>query len=351
MQDITPPHRRPRGHIKPGQRPAGLEMRPPTVYREIYSRTRIINSTTVYVSEPEKEASTTETSTRAPLPLSLQFELENLLADDSETTTVDETQVIERPMLTPEKEVILQRVRKIIREEQKRAKFRGLFSKHNVVTGMAILFISTTGYVTVDTWITNNTVKAEASELAGSDSDSADGTNQVVTRDQEGTDETKPTQATFGNYIVGPTLPRMLYIDKLNIATRVLPMSVNADGSIQAPRNIYDAGWYNGSVKPGEIGAMFVDGHASGSTREGIFASIDKLSNGDRIQIGKGDGSKLTYQVVHVETVDLEAVDMRKALLPYGNVLRGLNLMTCSGKWTDERQTFDQRTIVYTEQI
>ena len=128
-------------------------------------------------------------------------------------------------------------------------------------------------------------------------------------------------------------------------------MGVNNDGSIQAPRNIFDAGWYNGSVKPGDIGAMFIDAHASGPTREGLFAYLDKLAEGDEIQIEKGDGTRLTYRVAHTETVALADIDMRKALLPHGNILRGLNLMTCTGKWLDDKQTYDQRVIVYAEQL
>lgn len=98
---------------------------------------------------------------------------------------------------------------------------------------------------------------------------------------------------------------------------------------------------------------MFIDGHSSGSTREGLFGSLDKLVNGDTMQIEKGDGTKLTYRVVHTETVDLDKVDMKKALLPYGNATRGLNLMTCTGSWIDngDGRTLDKRVLVYTEQI
>lgn len=341
MQDIIPPHHRPRGRIIPGQRPVGFEMRPPTVYQEVYSRTRIINATTQQYS-PIPQPPVTPS-----LPPALQFELETLLAD-SEGVIVEQVEIFEpSPALTPDKEAILQRVRQIIREEQKRAKFRGLFSKRNIVTAMAILFISTTGYVTVDTWITNNTVKAEASELAKS----ADSTDETASKDAEGSDETKPTQATLSNYIVGPTLPRALYIDKLHIAARVLPMGVNNDGSIKAPRNIYDAGWYNGSVKPGEIGAMFIDGHASGALREGLFANFDKLVEGDTISIEKGDNTKLTYKIVHTEVQLTKGLNMRQMLLPYGKALRGLNLMTCTGKWIESEQTYDQRLLIFAEQV
>jgi LPXTG-site transpeptidase (sortase) family protein len=298
-------------------------------------------------SDPEEIIS--EVAARTPLPLSLQFELEALLSGP-DVTVVEQVEVFEsQSTLSPDKEQILNRVRNIIREEQKRAKFKGLFSKRNVITAMAILFVSTTAYVTVDTWLTNNAVKAETATLRASDGVvDIDGT---ISKDQEGRDETKPTGASLSKYIVGATFPRALYIDKLGIAARVLPMSVNNDGSIQSPRNIYDAGWYSGSVKPGEVGAMFIDGHASGPTREGLFAYLDKFVEGDEIQIEKGDNTRLTYRVVHTEVVNLADVDMKKMLLPYGNALRALNLMTCTGNWVESDMTYDQRVLVWTEQV
>lgn len=353
MQDITPPYKRPRGQIKPGQRPAGFEMRPPTVYREVYSRTKIINSTTVYVKQPIYKEEVVQEQIKTSLPLSLQHELESLLADsyDTDITVVEGIESYDRTsILTPEKEMLLKKVRNIIREERERSKFKILFSKRNILTAMAILFVSTTGYVAVDTWTTNNTVKAVTAKLS-SNTNTTDEVSGKTVQSQEGTDEAQPTHTAIANYSVAPSLPKKLYIDKLHIAARVLPMSVNPNGSVQAPRNIFDAGWYNGSVKPGEVGAMFVDGHASGALREGLFAYLDKLVVGDTLQVEKGDGAKLTYKVVHTEIQPVEGLDMKKMLLPYGNALRGLNMMTCTGKWVDATNSYDKRILVWTEQV
>ena len=209
-----------------------------------------------------------------------------------------------------------------------------------------IIVLALTGYVSIDTWTTNNKVKAEFSQ--------SDQTATVASADQkaqEGHDETVLSKNSLADYKVAASLPRVIYINKINISARVIPMSVNVDGSVQAPRNIFDSGWYSGSVKPGEIGAMFIDGHASGPTREGLFAYLDKLVVGDMIEIEKGDSSRLKYKVVHTEIQPLDNFDMKKMLLPYGTVLKGLNLMTCTGKWVESSKTFDKRVLVFAEQV
>lgn len=211
--------------------------------------------------------------------------------------------------------------------------------------GTAVVVLGLTSYVSLDTWLANTKVSNELNATA-----KADG-GGTWTTDQEGQDETKIPKSSLANYAVAADLPRALYIDKLNIAARILPMSVNTVGSIQAPLNINDSGWYSGSVKPGETGAVFIDGHASGPTREGLFAYLDTLKEGDTLQVEKGDSTKLTYKVVHTEVVPLADLDMKKVLLPYQNVNRGLNIMTCTGKWLPREKTYDHRVVVYTQQI
>jgi LPXTG-site transpeptidase (sortase) family protein len=168
---------------------------------------------------------------------------------------------------------------------------------------------------------------------------------------KEGSDETPVATTSLASYKVADDEPRILKIDSIGINARIRPMNVNSLGAIQAPINIYDSGWYTSSSKPGGYGAMFIDGHASGATREGLFAYLDTLQIGNQVSVEKGDGEVLNYKVVHVETVPKDSVDMSKALRTYNGVKEGLNLMTCSGKWINSEKTLDKRTIVYTERV
>ena len=213
--------------------------------------------------------------------------------------------------------------------------------------GVVVVFIGVASYVVVDTWLTNNRVKAQLST----------DTAMLVSDDPEkrqaaeGRDEQDLPSNFLANYKVAADLPRALYVDKLDIAARVLPMGVNPDGAMQAPINIFDSGWYSGSARPGTPGAAVIDAHASGPTRQGLFAYLNTLAAGDVVTIERGDGAKLSYKVVHTETVALDAVDMTKVLLPHGTATEGLNLITCDGQWLQSSGTYDKRTIVYTERM
>lgn len=177
-------------------------------------------------------------------------------------------------------------------------------------------------------------------------------TNDPVARQEvEGREEVVVAPAVQAEYKVAADMPRMLSIESIGVNARVLPMGVNPDNSLQAPVNIYDSGWYDGSAKPGQPGAALIDAHASGPTRQGLFAYLDTMQKGDRVKLERGDGEMLEYEVVAVETTALDAVDMQKVLKPYGDATEGLNLITCTGKWLQQQRTYNQRAIVYTQRV
>ena len=178
---------------------------------------------------------------------------------------------------------------------------------------------------------------------------SRDGASAEQKQQAEGKDETENPD-TFKNYQAKPDEPRAIYVDKLNIKARTLPMGVNPDGSMQAPINIFDAGWYTGAAKPGQKGVSVVVAHASGSTREGLFAYIDKLDVGDVVRIERGDGQIFEYKVNYKTTTPLDSINMTELLKPRAGE-EGLNLMTCGGSWDAARKTYDQRIMIFTERI
>lgn len=215
--------------------------------------------------------------------------------------------------------------------------------------GVLAIVIGFAGYVSIDGYLTNQELKRRLEGLPA-----AAASNDATPEDRqaaEGTDETELPKDAVAKYAVAADMPRIIRIPKIKVTARVLQMGVNPDGSMQAPVGIFDAGWYNGSARPGTQGAAVIDAHASGPTREGLFAYLNTLVVGDAVEIERGDGSKVSYKVVAKETVARDAVDMRKFMTVYGGANEGLNMITCDGSWVKDQRTFSDRTIVYTEKV
>lgn len=209
----------------------------------------------------------------------------------------------------------------------------------------ALLIISI--YSFADSWLLNNRIKnaVNATPVA------ARSDNLDDRKNSEGKDETKVSDDAIAKYKVAADLPRVISIEKLGVKARVLQMSVNSDGSMQSPVNIFDAGWYTGSVKPGQLGASIIIGHASGTTSGGVFNKLETLNAGDTISVERGDGKILRYQVVKKQTVKLSDVDMNSFIRPADGVSEGLNLMTCAGEWIKNSQTRNSRVMIFTKRI
>lgn len=161
----------------------------------------------------------------------------------------------------------------------------------------------------------------------------------------------KPSDTAVRQYMVAPDMARYLNIPKLSVHARVMQAGVTSKGSLASPNNIYDADWYTGSAKPGQPGATLIDGHVASLKKPGIFYGLKSLVPGDQIQIIRGDNMVLTYKVIKSQTYSSSNVDMHAALTPITKGKSGLNLITCTGKVKANTHEFDQRLVVFAEQI
>ncbi len=156
----------------------------------------------------------------------------------------------------------------------------------------------------------------------------------------------KPAPTVVRTYTVPPANPRYLDIPKLKVHGRVLALGVDRKNELKAPYGIYDAGWYDASAKPGENGAMLVDGHSGIGRTRGIFHDLTKLVPGDDIVVQRGDGQTFTYKVVDVKVQDVGQVDMSTLLVSADTAKPGLNLITCAGDQIPGTFSLKQRVVV-----
>lgn len=162
----------------------------------------------------------------------------------------------------------------------------------------------------------------------------------------------KPSQNAIASYTVPANDPKYIIIPALNITnTRIVKLGLTSGGQIASPDNIYDTGWYQNSALPGQKGAMFIYGHVSSWTANGIFYNLNKLSSGNKVLIVTGNNKVYTYQVVTSKIYPYNNVNMQEVLSPIDPKVAGLNLMTCTGQVIKNTSEFNQRLVVFTKLI
>lgn len=152
-------------------------------------------------------------------------------------------------------------------------------------------------------------------------------------------------------YTVPALNPRYLSIPELGIEkTRVLPVGVTEDGQLDTPNNIHDVAWYTKSVTPGQgSGAVLIDGHSGGFSKDGVFSKLEQLPLGAKIVLERGDGKVYNYEVVENKNMTLDEVNktgMKEMMYSAQSDKEGLNLITCAGRYIPKQKLFDHRIML-----
>lgn len=208
--------------------------------------------------------------------------------------------------------------------------------------GMAILLFSFGVLVAFNTLQTNKTALVQVKALATSTQNNNNDTDTVPNED-------KPTTS-LSSYSVMPDMPKILKIDKLEVNARIKPVGVNQSNAIKVPASTFDVGWYDKSAKPDKNGTMVLNGHVSGPTQKGVFYRLSTLKPGDKITAVRGDNAQFNYTVTDIKEYDSDKVDMPKVLTTSVAGKKGLNIITCSGKFNAVNNSYTKRVVVFAVQ-
>lgn len=150
-----------------------------------------------------------------------------------------------------------------------------------------------------------------------------------------------------GRHAMPGSVPVRVDIARIGAHSSLVPLGLNADGTIAVP-SVHDpmqAGWYSYGPTPGEVGPAVILGHVDGDGREGIFFRLSELSVGDRVQVTRTDGSTATFRVTRVTEV---AKDSFPTAAVYGATPDAeLRLITCGGSFDRARHSYRDNIIVY----
>jgi hypothetical protein len=139
--------------------------------------------------------------------------------------------------------------------------------------------------------------------------------------------------------------PTWLSIPSLAIRTRLIHLGVNRNGTLQVPSSTTVAGWYTGSPRPGTIGSAIIAGHVDSRTGPGIFFWLRTLHRGDRIYVGRADGTMAVFTVTKVRKF---AKDEFPTAAVYGPVPDAeLRLITCGGIFDRSRGSYLSNVVVF----
>jgi Sortase domain len=139
--------------------------------------------------------------------------------------------------------------------------------------------------------------------------------------------------------------PVWLSVPAIGIRTSLVDLGLNPDGTLQVPASTTVAGWFTGSPRPGMAGSAVVAGHVDSRAGPGIFFWLRTLRPGDRVYVGRADG---TMAVFTITSVRMYAKDQFPTTAVYGPVPDAeLRLITCGGVFDRSLGSYLSNVVVF----
>jgi hypothetical protein len=144
------------------------------------------------------------------------------------------------------------------------------------------------------------------------------------------------------------SVPVSMSIPAIGVASQLLQLGLNADGSIQVPSLITsanEAAWYKYSATPGQIGSSVIEGHVDSDGGPAVFFRLGALRPGDTIDVTLADGVTAIFRVTGVREYEKSHFPA-KAI--YGTTdFAALRLITCGGAFDYATGHYLSSTVVF----
>jgi len=139
--------------------------------------------------------------------------------------------------------------------------------------------------------------------------------------------------------------PVRIRIPAIGVDADMVPLGIQADGTIDVPEDFDEAGWWADGPEPGESGPAVVLGHVDSRSGPAVFFDLRKLSPSDNIVFELADGSDVTYVVERLEQHPKSAFPTDAV---YGTTSDAqLRLVTCGGDFDRSIRSYDDNIIVF----
>jgi sortase (surface protein transpeptidase) len=143
-------------------------------------------------------------------------------------------------------------------------------------------------------------------------------------------------------------VPVRLEIPAIGVATGLQRLGRAGDGTVEVPSgpDRWDvAGWYEEGTRPGDPGSAVILGHVDSKAGPAVFYRLRQLRRGDRIEVVRAGGSRVTFTVDRVEQYDKRRFPTAEVYYPTLRPM--LRLVTCGGVFDRSANHYTDNVIVF----
>jgi hypothetical protein len=143
----------------------------------------------------------------------------------------------------------------------------------------------------------------------------------------------------------GVATPTSVTVPSVGIDSRLVPLTVDASGTLDPPADTATAGWFAQGPAPGAVGPAVLTGHVDSRQGPGAFFRLSAVAPGSDVLVGRTDGTIARFTVIRVDRYPKDAFPTAQVYGPTpGPELR---LITCGGPFDRTARSYEQNVVVY----
>jgi len=139
--------------------------------------------------------------------------------------------------------------------------------------------------------------------------------------------------------------PSRVVIPSIGVDSTLERLGLSDDGSIAAPDDYGEAGWFANGPVPGQPGPAVIAGHVDSRTGPAVFYRLDDLRPGDRVDVVGGDGSTVAFTVTRSALVPKDEFPATEVYGPVPDA--ELRLISCGGSFDYANGHYRSNVVVY----
>ncbi|MCD9879290.1 class F sortase [Streptomyces guryensis] len=140
--------------------------------------------------------------------------------------------------------------------------------------------------------------------------------------------------------------PDRVRIPTIRVDAPVLQVGLAADGWVGAPppEDPNLAGWFTGSVSPGEKGTAVVVGHVDNKQGPAVFYNLGALKKGNRVEVARKDGKTAVFEIYGIEVFEKNNFPGDRVYASKGAA--ELRVITCGGGFS-KKHGYDGNVVTF----
>lgn len=143
--------------------------------------------------------------------------------------------------------------------------------------------------------------------------------------------------------------PVEFIVSTLGITAPIVNVGLTPEGNMDVPSSEAALGWYEGGTLPGNAGPAVLAGHTGHPARPSVFRQLEQLKKKDQIAVKDSDGKAASFEITDIATYTPESAPRERIFGP--TTATRLAIITCSGEWLPQQNTYSHRLVIYTVRV